>query len=162
MKYTHSITKRSFKNFTTKSWNESLAQQDWLEVDDEENVDSMVAQFNKNVALALDRVAPVKSFKVRSNHRFGLSESTKELMRNRDSTRHSIGNASTKEKQTLNKQYKALRNRVTSQIRKENIDFNNNRIENANSEGELWKIANEVMNPRGEVSWKIEKNPGKK
>ena len=43
LKYTHSITKRSFKNFTTKSWNESLAQQDWLEVDDEENVDSMVA-----------------------------------------------------------------------------------------------------------------------
>ena len=113
------------------------------------------------MALALDRVAPVKSFKVRSNHRFGLSESTKELMRKRDSTRHFIGNASTKEKQTLNKQYKALRNRVTSQIRKENIDFNNNRIENANSEGELWKIANEVMNPRGEVSWKIEKKSGK-
>ena len=159
-KYNHSITKRSFKNFTTLSWNESLAQQDWLEVDEEEDVDSMVARFNKNVELALDRVAPVKSFKVRSNHRFGLSENTKELMRKRDCTRNSISKASPLEKQTLQKQYKALRNRVTSQIRKENIDFNNNRIEKASNEGELWKIANEVMNPRSEVSWKIEKKPG--
>ena len=47
MKYTHSITKRSFKNFTVNSWNESLAQQDWLEVDDEEDVNGMVTQFNK-------------------------------------------------------------------------------------------------------------------
>ena len=159
-KYTHSITKRSFKNFTTISWNESLAQQDWLEVDDEEDIDSMVARFNKNVELALDRVAPVKSFKVRSNHRFGLSDNTKELMRKRDGVRISISQASSIEKQTLQKQYKALRNRVTSQIRKENIDFNNNRIENASNEGELWKVAKEVMDPRSEVSWKIEKKPG--
>jgi hypothetical protein len=160
VKYTHSITKRSFKNFTINSWNESLAQQDWLEVDEEEDVNAMVARFNKNVALALDRVAPVKSFKIRSNHRFGLSESTKDLMKKRDSTRNSINKATPKEKQTLQKQYKALRNRVTSQIRKENIDFNNNRIENANNEGKLWKIANEVMNPKSETSWKIEKESG--
>ena len=159
-KYTHSITKRSFKNFTTRSWNESLAMQDWLEVNDAEDVDSMVSQFNKNVEQALDRVAPVKSFKIRSNHRFGLSENTKDLMRKRDQVRISVSKASTKEKPTLQKQYKALRNKVTNQIRKENIDFNNNRIENANNEGELWKIANEVMNPKGEVSWKIEKEPG--
>ena len=123
-------------------------------------MDSMVSQFNKNVEQALDRVAPVKSFKIRSNHRFGLSENTKDLMRKRDQVRISVSKASTKEKPTLQKQYKALRNKVTNQIRKENIDFNNNRIENANNEGELWKIANEVMNPKGEVSWKIEKEPG--
>ena len=41
----------------------------------------MVTAFNTNVASALNRVAPVKSFKIRSNHRFGLSEGVKSLMK---------------------------------------------------------------------------------
>ena len=49
-----------------------------------------------------------------------------------DRTRNSIKNATKLEKGVLLKQYKALRNKVTNQIHKENIDFNNNRIEEAN------------------------------
>ena len=32
------------------------------------------------------------------------------------------------------------------------MDFNNNRIETANSEGELWKVANDVIKPRSNES----------
>ena len=89
----------------------------------------MVTAFNTNVASALNRVAPVKSFKIRSNHRFGLSEGVKSLMKKRDSTRSQIARSSTQEKKALQQQYKVLRNKVTDQIRKEKIDFNNNRVE---------------------------------
>ena len=36
--------------------------------------------------------------------------------------------------------------KVTRQNRKDNQDFNNNIIQEANSEGELWKITNDVIN----------------
>ena len=51
------------------------------------------------------------------------------------------------EKAVLMKKYKSLRNAVTNLIRKENIEHNNNRVEEAKNEAELWKIANEVISP---------------
>ena len=66
-----------------------------------------------------------------------------------------IQRASGNEKHTLMQQYKTLRNKVTGKIRKENIDFNNNRIEEANNERELWNVVKEVINPRKENNWNI-------
>ena len=42
--------------------------------------------------------------------------------------------------------------------RQENIDFNNNRVNEAETEAELWKIANEVTNPKKQNEWAIELN----
>ena len=81
-------------------------------------------------------------------------------MRKRDQTRKSISKASAQEKGVLLKQYKALRNTVTNKIRKENIDYNNNRIEEANNEKELWNITNDVINPRKESDWRITNEVG--
>ena len=158
--YKRSLTKRSFKNFTKEGWNEALEQEDWLDVEDCEDVNEMVRLFTDKVNRALDRVAPVKTFTIRSNHRFGLSDSTKELMKKRDKTRRSIQASSGKEKQVLLQQYKALRNKMTGQIRKENIDYNNNRIEEANSERELWNVVNDLINPKKESNWNIRTGKG--
>ena len=59
---------------------------------------------------------------------------------------------------TLEMLFNILRNRVTSQIRKENIDHNNNRVMEAKNEGEIWKIANEVTSPKQDNVWKIDNN----
>ena len=126
-----------------------------MEVEDCEDVNDMVQLFTEKTTRALDKVAPEKTFSISSNHRFGLSESTKELMRKRDRTRQSIHAASGKEKQVLLLQYRLLRNRVTSKIRKENIEYNNKRIEEACNEKEIWNVANEVINPRRENEWNI-------
>ena len=77
-------------------------------------------------------------------------------------TRESIKKAAKREREVLLKQYKVLRNKVTSQIRKENIDFNNNRIDKASNERELWNIANDVLNPRKESNWSITNPDGQK
>ena len=150
-----SITKRSFKNFTKERWNEALEEEDWLDVEECEEVDEMVSIFTKNVTRALDKVAPVKKFTIISNYRFGLSEETKELMKKRDRTRKAVQGATGDEKKVLLQQYKTLRNNVTGKIRKENIDYNNNRIEEAKNERELWSVANEVINPRKESDWSV-------
>jgi hypothetical protein len=58
-------------------------------------------------------------------------------MSKRDSTRKSIRLAEGGEKVVLLQKYRVLRNKVTAQIRKENIDFNNNRLEATDNKGEL-------------------------
>ena len=134
-----------------------MAKQNWSEIDKCQGVNEMVDIFDTNVALALDEVAPVKKFTVRSNHRFGLSDSTKDLMKKRDKTRNEIGKASAQERTVLMKQYKSLRNRVTSQLRKEQVEYNSKRIEEANSDRELWRVANEAINPKKETQWNLKR-----
>ena len=129
-------------------------------MENSDEVENMVSEFQEVLNLALDQIAPVKTFTVRSSHRFGFSEGTKELMSKRDNTRKSIRLAEGEEKAVLLQKYRVLRDKVTAQIRKENIDFNNNRIEAADNEGELWKVTNEVLNPKKENDWRIEKEDG--
>ena len=45
--------------------------------------------------------------------------------------------------------YKKLRNQVKSNIRTETKDFNNNRIDKAQDENEIWKVAKEITKPAG-------------
>ena len=79
----------------------------------------------------------MKTFKIRSDYRFGLNDKVKDLMKKRDSTIKQIGNTVNSEKTVLLKKYKILRNKVTNLIRQENIDFNNKRIAEAKNEGEM-------------------------
>ena len=155
LRYSHTITKRSFKDFTKERWNDALAQQEWQDVEECSGVNQMVTAFDRNIQEALDQVAPIRTFKIKSNYRFGLSEGVKDLMKKRDKTRANISKASPKEKAVLLQQYKTLRNQVTSRIRKENIDYNNNKVEEAKNERELWNIANNVINPKKDSEWDI-------
>ena len=116
------------------------------------DLDEMVKQFESNIKEALDEVAPMKTCRIKSSYKFGLSEKTKELMRARDLTRNKIKTCNGTEKETLNKKYITLRNKVTSQIRKDNLHFNNNKINEAKSEGELWRIANNVIKPTNQMN----------
>ena len=47
---------------------------------------------------------------------------------------------------------------MTSQIKKDTIDHNNNRIDKAKDENEVWKIAKEIINPRKENNWSMQIN----
>ena len=66
-----------------------------------------------------------------NKYRFGLSESTKSLNKARDSVRSRIKTAGHNKKSIFLQKYKALRNKATCLIRKENIDFYNNRVSEA-------------------------------
>ena len=51
--------------------------------------------------------------------------------------------------------YRSLRNRVTSQIRKDVITENGKKIDSANDESEYWHVVNGIINPKTEPSWKL-------
>ena len=60
-------------------------------------------------------------------------------------------NAKENEQRLLFSKYKKLRNKVNSQIRKESVDFNNNRNDQANDENEIWNVIKEVTKPKEEA-----------
>ena len=114
--YSHKIQKRCLKNFTSEGWRNCLANMDWTEIDDSNNLDDMVKIFTKNVTTALDEVAPVKIITTKSNYKFGLSETTRNLIKDRDCTRQKIKKACNSEKIVLLSKYKSLRNKVNCLI----------------------------------------------
>ena len=48
------------KNFTAEGWRNCLANLDWTEIDESNNIEDMVEIFTNNVTTALDMVAPIK------------------------------------------------------------------------------------------------------
>ena len=54
----------------------------------------MVDIFTENTNLALDEVAPFRTFTIKSNYKFGITAETKLLMKQRDDTREKIKSAS--------------------------------------------------------------------
>ena len=79
--YVKKLTKRSFKNFTTERWNESLKNQNWDPVINEQDLDVKVSMFTEIINKALDDVAPLKTFIVKSHYKFGISEEIKLIMK---------------------------------------------------------------------------------
>ena len=158
--YLKSITKRSMKNFSKSNWNTVLRKQDWNSVEESEDLNTKVKLFTTFIDAAMDEIAPIKTFTVKSNYRFGLSENTKKLMKQRDVTRSNISKANNQQKTVLMKKYKILRNKTTASIRKDSLNHNQDRIDNAKNEKEIWNIVNDVTNPRKEVKWKLKTESG--
>ena len=51
-----------------------------------------------------------------------------------------------------------LRNKVNAQIKRETIDFNNNRIDEARDENEVWKVAKDIIIPMKDNNWSMNVN----
>ena len=142
------ITKRSLKDFTKTKWTSCLTIQRWEDIGETNNLDEMTNKLTRHVTTALDVCAPLKTIKIRQHHKFGISESTKALIKERDLSRKMIHKVSHQEKAVQQNKYKKLRNRVNSQLKKDNLNFNSDRIKKAKDENEVWKIVKDVTSPR--------------
>ena len=60
--------KRSFKNFTPEGWKNQLLSRDWSTDEASKNLDEMTETFNSLITKALDEIAPIKSFTVKSHY----------------------------------------------------------------------------------------------
>ena len=149
------IMKRSFRDFNKTRWVDALRNQDWSEMSSTNGIEAKTRDFTNRVVSALDECAPYKSFKPRKSFRRGLTDKTKQLIKERDLTRTSISKAKPEDKQMLKTKYKHLRNRVVNQIRSDTLYQNGERIAKADNEGESWKIVNEIIKPRSQNSIKI-------
>ena len=116
--------KRSLKNFTEERWNTILQRKNWANLNEDETqlskqdtLDNKVRQFTKNIEEALDEIAPMKTFAIKSQYKFGLSQETKDLMKKRDQLRKNLSTASHSEKSIILTQYKKIRNVINNKIK---------------------------------------------
>jgi hypothetical protein len=100
-------------------------------------LDEMVEKFELQINKALDEVAPFKSFTVKSQYKFGISDVTKLMLQKRDQTRSMIKMAAGNQKQEWYIKYKKMRNMVNNSIRKEYGGFNNKIIDEAKDENKF-------------------------
>ena len=55
----------------------------------------------------------------------------------------------------LAQKYRSLRNRVTNMIRQDERNLNQERMEKARTEDEVWKIVKEITEPKTEKHWRL-------
>ena len=92
---------------------------------------------------------------MRENHKFGISENTKKLIKERDHVRANLSKLEPREKAIQHIKYKKLRNRINSLVKSDTIKYNNTRVEQAKDENELWKIVKEITKPKEENKWSL-------
>ena len=148
------------KQFTQEKWQELLNSKDWSQINSTKSVDEKAVKFDELIQECLDKIAPFKSFIVKSHYKFGISNVTKEIINKRDHTRQNISKAGPTEKQILITKYKKLRNLVNAKIRKETIAHNNERVKNAKNENKIWKVVKEVTNPQKDNNWSLHLEDG--
>ena len=62
------------------------------------------------------------------------------------------------ERKALILKYRKLRNQANNQIKADQKAANGKRIENAKTEGEMWKIVNDITKPNCEKDWMLVEN----
>ena len=66
-----------------------------------------------------------------------------------------MAGANKSEKARLLIQYKKIRNNVNNKVRQETIDHNNNRVNEARNDNEIWNIVKEVSDPKSNSQWEL-------
>ena len=59
------------------------------------------------------------------------------------------------EKIILHEKYKRLQNRINSMIKNDTIKYNNERVEKAGDENEMWKIVKDIIAPKSDTKWSL-------
>ena len=120
----------------------------WEELGGTEDVDTMAEIITNLVSESLDERAPVKTFKIRNQNKHGISDKTRSLIKERDNARKAINKSTDMDKKVLHVKYKKLRNKVNNELKKDTRDHNNNKVDKAKDENEIWKIVNDIYKPK--------------
>ena len=146
------------KNFTATRWNQTLEQFDFES--DTVNINEQAINLSNQINAALDIIAPKKVFTIKSNYVQGLSENTKNVMKERDLVRSKLRKQtmSFTERKALTLNYRRLRNKANEKIKGDKKKANSDRIKKAKSEAEMWKIVTDITNPQSKNPITLEDN----
>ena len=83
---------------------------DWESLHGMTNPSEMAAIYENHINACLDKHAPYRRIRIQSAYNFGISDTTKSKMKERDKARQAATAATHNEKRTLLAKYKILRN----------------------------------------------------
>ena len=147
--------KRSYKNFDQNKFLEEVNKISWWDVYSCTDVDMAVDIFTKKLTDILDRMAPVRKFQIRTKYAAWVSVDTKRKMHERDLAQQTASSSGLIEDWDS---YRTLRNEVTTQLRKDKLDWQQGKLascEETSDTGKLWK------NILGWLNWSSTSSPTK-
>jgi hypothetical protein len=150
----HAVKVRSVKNYCANHFCDLLANANWNEVTDSDNVDSAWSAFKSIFISILDKVAPIKETRVKQRSEPWFDLNIAELIKQRDLVlmkyrRHSDPIV----KLEYKKQFNKLRNKVQYLLKKaKNSFFVDNLEKNKNNPTGLWKTLKNLGLPTKSVS----------
>ena len=147
--------KRSYKKFSEQEFLVELGKVSWWDVYCCQDVDISVDIFTSKITNILDKMAPVKKFQLRSKYAAWLNDSSKDKIKQRDSTQQAASVSGSEEDW---KSYRKLRNEVTAALVEDKESWQRKKLEECedqNDAGKLWK------NILGWLNWSSTSSPTK-
>ena len=130
------VKKRSYKNFCPDLFLKSLKETSWWELYSCNDPDEAVEIFTKKLTLILDEMAPIKKYQVCPKYAPWLSNGTKELINDRNLAHKRAAKSGNEDDW---KEFKRIRNRVNSILRKEKSSWQSKRLESCTSTSDTWR-----------------------
>ena len=140
------IRKRCFKNFNEAAFKKDVGSIKWFDVYNSSDVNEAVKLLTVKLNSVLDQHAPIKIIQVRSRYAPWLTDSTKDIMVERDRAQQL---AKFGQDPDLWRSYRNLRNRATTCMKIDRQVWERRQLDNfANTPTDLWR------NVKGWMGWK--------
>ena len=139
------VRKRSYKNFDPAIFCRAIQELSWWDIYESEDPNEAAYLLTNKINTILDRLAPVKTFQIRSKYAPWLSEATKDLIKKRNQAQKVAA-----ESKNIDDwhQYKNLRNSTKSRMRNEKKFWEKSKLDcNQHSPSNLWQ------NIKGWLNW---------
>ena len=134
---TRYVKKRSYKNFDESKFLEEVRNISWWDLYLETDVNEAVYLFTNKINRILDQMAPVKKFQTTRKYCPWLTKEIRDLIKQRNEAQKEMSENKTAE--NIEK-YKNLRNKVTTNLKKGKVLWQNQKLENStNDSDKLWK-----------------------
>jgi hypothetical protein len=143
------VTKRCFKSFNSESFQRDLLLQDLpAALARCGDVDDMVTTLESQINKVLDYHAPHKEVKIRPSFKKGLSDESKDLMKERNRLHRKMRKLDGDQKFQIHLQYRQLRNKCVSLQKRDTIKNNVNKFSELTNPTDIWRSTKSVINPR--------------
>ena len=138
------VRKRSFKNFNPADFSRAIQELSWWEIYESEDPNEAACLLTNKINTILDRMAPVRTFQIRSKYAPWLSEDTKDLIKQRNQAQKVA--AESKNGDDWN-QYKSLRNITKSRMKQEKKFWEKCKLDsNQHNPSNLWQNIKGLLN----------------
>ena len=115
--------RRQRSNFNIEEYRRRITEIDWTDLYETDDIDIGYDLFENNIKSILDDMAPLRKIQLKTKNKCWLSSETKDTIKTRDNIRTE---AVEKDDPDLWRQYKILRNKCTSMVRRDkNENFTN-------------------------------------
>ena len=142
IRHSRYVKKRSYKNFSPNEFLAAIQATSWWEVYRCEDTENAVQIFTQKLTNILDQMAPIKKFQVRSHYAPWLTSATKEMMTERDLAQKKASESGKNEDW---KQFKKLRNKMNSVLKKEKRNWQARRLENCTTTSDTWRTVKDWL-----------------